>query len=161
MSRHGCGAGGTRGVGFGTFLPMEADQILKDLLQVSSQVESAAVLDRDGEVIRTTLGDPVRGDALGAALHGLVGAAEEAPGARAQRLVQLQVFLREGSVFVVRDEERIAGCLTGADPTPGLVFYDLKTCLRRLAGEEVIVTPQAWEGEAPEPGAQNDAAEGS
>ncbi|MCY4087505.1 MAG: roadblock/LC7 domain-containing protein [Actinomycetia bacterium] len=140
---------------------MEADQILKDLLQVSSQVESAAVLDRDGEVIRTTLDDPVRGDALGAALHGLVGAAEEAPGARAQRLVQLQVSLREGSVFVVRDEERIAGCLTGADPTPGLVFYDLKTCLRRLAGEEVTVTPQAWEGEAPEPGAQNDAAEGS
>ncbi len=135
--------------------------MLKDLLEVSGQVESAAVLDRDGAMVATTLDDAARGEALAASLHGLVGAAEEAPGARAQPLVQLQVSLTDGSVFVVRDDERLAGCVTGAQPTPGLVFYDLKTGLRRLAGEEVTVTPQAWEGGAPEAGSPDDPAEGS
>jgi hypothetical protein len=37
-------------------------------------------------------------------------------------------------VFVVRDDERLVVAVTGRDPTSGLVFYDLKTCLR-LAGE--------------------------
>ena len=48
---------------------------------------------------------------------------------------QVQVAFLEGSVFVVRDGERIVVAVTGREPTVGLVFYDLKTCLR-LAGEQ-------------------------
>jgi hypothetical protein len=36
-------------------------------------------------------------------------------------------------VFVVRDQDRSIVATTSADPTSGLVFYDLKTCLRALA----------------------------
>ena len=153
--------GRTREGESGTFPAVDAAQVLKDLLDVSGQVDSAAVLDGDGAAIATTLDDVARGDALVAALHGVLGAAEEAPGARAQPLVQLQVSLDDGSVFVARDDDRIVGCVTGAQPTPGLVFYDLKTCLRRLAGEEVTILPEAWEGEARESGSLKDAREGS
>ena len=46
---------------------------------------------------------------------------------------QLEVATAEGSVFVVRDGDRIIAATTSADPTVGLVFYDLKSCLRDAA----------------------------
>ena len=36
-------------------------------------------------------------------------------------------------MFVVVDGDRMAVATTGADPTVGLVFYDLKTLLRQVA----------------------------
>ena len=54
---------------------------------------------------------------------------------REARPSQVQIAFLEGSVFVVRDDERIVAAVTGREPTSGLVFYDLKTCLR-LAGEQ-------------------------
>jgi hypothetical protein len=47
----------------------------------------------------------------------------------------VEAALPEGSFFVVRDGERLVAAVTARDPTVGLVFYDLKTCLR-LAAEE-------------------------
>ena len=47
----------------------------------------------------------------------------------------MQVAFNEGSVFVVADGERLIAAVTGRDPTAGLVFYDLKSCLRQ-AGEQ-------------------------
>src|SRR5207244_142781 len=46
---------------------------------------------------------------------------------------QLEVATAEGSVFVVRDAERAIAATTSPDPTVGLVFYDLKSCLRDVA----------------------------
>jgi hypothetical protein len=37
-----------------------------------------------------------------------------------------------GSVFVVRDGDRLIAATTTPEPTVGLVFYDLKTCLRSI-----------------------------
>jgi hypothetical protein len=37
-----------------------------------------------------------------------------------------------GSVFVVRDGGRTIVATTTPEPTVGLVFYDLKTCLRAI-----------------------------
>ena len=51
-------------------------------------------------------------------------------------LAQLQAATPDGSVFVVVDEQRMAVATTGADPTVGLVFYDLKTLLRQLAQDD-------------------------
>jgi hypothetical protein len=48
-------------------------------------------------------------------------------------VTQLEAAARDGSVFVVRDGDgRVVAATTGASPTVGLVFYDLKTCLRSL-----------------------------
>ena len=44
-------------------------------------------------------------------------------------------------MFVVREGDRVIAATTGPAPTVGLVFYDLKTCLRTVA--------VAGDGEAP------------
>jgi len=45
---------------------------------------------------------------------------------------QVDVATARGSVFVVRDDGRTIVATTAPEPTAGLVFYDLKTCLRAL-----------------------------
>ena len=45
---------------------------------------------------------------------------------------QLEAATVSGSVFVVRDAERTIAATTTPEPTVGLVFYDLKTCLRSI-----------------------------
>ncbi len=58
----------------------------------------------------------------------LLAAAEELrPG-----VAQLEVATTAGSVFVVREGERLIAATTTPEPTVGLVFYDLKTCIRSI-----------------------------
>ena len=45
---------------------------------------------------------------------------------------QLEASTVAGSVFVVRDGDRLIAATTSPEPTVGLVFYDLKTCLRSI-----------------------------
>jgi hypothetical protein len=45
---------------------------------------------------------------------------------------QLEAATVDGSVFVVRDGGRTIAATTTPEPTVGLVFYDLKTCLRSI-----------------------------
>ncbi len=58
------------------------------------------------------------------------------PPPTAATLVQLEAATGEGSLFVVRDDERDVAAVTKAEPTAGLVFFDLKSCLRAAAAEE-------------------------
>lgn len=125
---------------------VDAAAVLQDLLEVSGQIEGAILLERDGAALACTLDETARADALEAATRGLIEAAADAPGGRAQPLVQLQVVLGDGCAFVVQDEQRVAACVTGAKATPGLVFYDLKTALRRYAGDDDTPSPRPWTG---------------
>ena len=110
---------------------MDAAQALADLVEISSQIESAVLADGEGAVLASTFdGDDRAGAIAGEAIELLKGAT--GPGGEPS---QVQVAFLEGSVFVVRDGERIVAAVTGREPTSGLVFYDLKTCLR-LAGEQ-------------------------
>jgi predicted regulator of Ras-like GTPase activity (Roadblock/LC7/MglB family) len=113
---------------------MSADSALADLIEISSQVEGAVLLGADGSVVASTL-DDARANALAGAARRLFDAAEEGeregPGARP--LTQLEASTLDGSIFVVRDGERLIAAITPPDPTVGLVFYDLKTCLRQTA----------------------------
>ncbi len=45
---------------------------------------------------------------------------------------RLQAALAGGSVFVVRAGKRALVAAATADPTVGLVLYDMKSCLRTL-----------------------------
>ena len=45
---------------------------------------------------------------------------------------QLEAATLTGSVFVVRDGDRLIAATTTPEPTVGLVFYDLKSCLRAI-----------------------------
>ena len=118
---------------------MDAAQALADLAEVSAQIEAAVLVDADGTVLASTLADEANGAALATAARGLLEAAEasEAAGERAQ-LSHVVATVPGGGVFVVRepDRGRLVAAVTGADPTVGLVVYDLKTCLRLGAGEE-------------------------
>jgi predicted regulator of Ras-like GTPase activity (Roadblock/LC7/MglB family) len=114
---------------------MDAAQALADLTEISSQIEAAVLAGPAGSVVASTFADEGRAKAVAGAAAELLQAADEVRTEGGGRLVQLQGATPEGSVFVVRDEKHLVTAVTGAEPTVGLVFYDLKTCLR-LAGEE-------------------------
>jgi predicted regulator of Ras-like GTPase activity (Roadblock/LC7/MglB family) len=116
---------------------VDAARVLKDLTEISSQIEAAVLVAADGSVLATTLQDDSSAGRLATAAQALVGAAEAAPRASVEGpLVQLEVATTDGNVFVVRDKERVVAAVTSADPTAGLVFYDLKSCLRAAAAEQ-------------------------
>jgi hypothetical protein len=49
----------------------------------------------------------------------------------------------DGSVLLVRDEHRTIAATTGPEPTVGLVFYDLKSCLRGFSELKPKPKPRA------------------
>src|SRR5437879_13114840 len=113
---------------------MDAARALTDLMEISSQVRSAAIFGADGAVAASTFDD----DELAGGFARRAAALREAAGGVRPSGVpvsQLEVATADGSVFVVRDGERTSAATTSADPTVGLVFYDLKSCLRDSAQE--------------------------
>src|SRR5919199_1001808 len=107
---------------------MDAQQALADLTEISSQIRAAVVFDDKGKVAAAIGAD---GETLARSAGELLAAAEEVrPGE--SPLTQLEVSTGEGSVFVVRDGKTRIAATTGADPTVGLVFYDLKSALRSV-----------------------------
>ena len=109
---------------------MDAAQALRDLTEVSSQIEGAVMADAAGGVLASTFPDGI-GERVAAEAIALLAAADAsaAAGSRAP-LAQLVASLGGGAVFVVRSGERLVAAVTGPEPTAGLVLYDLKTCLR-------------------------------
>jgi predicted regulator of Ras-like GTPase activity (Roadblock/LC7/MglB family) len=114
---------------------MDAAQALADLTEISSQIEGAVLAGSDGSVAASTLANEGRSGAVATAAAELLRAAEDTRGEGSEHLVQLQAATPEGSVFLVRDDRHVVAAVTRPDPTVGLVFYDLKTCLR-LLGEQ-------------------------
>jgi predicted regulator of Ras-like GTPase activity (Roadblock/LC7/MglB family) len=121
---------------------MATAEALKDLTEISTQIEAAVVLDREGTVLASTLDDERAGRLAGSALELLRAAEEHKAEADGAELVQLDVALRGGSVFLVADADRVITATTRAEPTVGLVFYDLKSCLRGLGEEEAKPKPK-------------------
>ena len=116
---------------------MDAAQALADLTEISAQIEAAVLAEADGSVVASTFRQEGRGEELARAAVDLVSAAGEARGnSGTPELVQIQAATPRGSLFVVRDESHMVAAVTGTKPTVGLVFYDLKTCLRMLEREE-------------------------
>jgi hypothetical protein len=117
----------------------ETARALADLTEISTQIEAAVVFDREGTVLGGTVDDE-RAGRLASAAAELFRAADEQ---KEQELVQLDAALRGGTVFVVRDADRLIAATTGPEPTVGLVFYDLKTCLRALGEPKAAAKPKA------------------
>lgn len=109
---------------------MDAAQALNDLTEISSQIEAAALFTNDGSLLASTLADAAATDRLVAAAQGVVEAAQGVPReSDGGPLVQLEAALEDGSLFIVCDAERSVAAVTSPDPTAGLVFFDLKSCL--------------------------------
>ena len=114
---------------------MDATAALDRLREISSQVRSAVIFDRGGNVVASTPGDGERAEAVAREAEELLAQAERRRPSEADAgadFAQLEIALPRGSVFVVRHADRLIAATTPAEPTVGLVFYDLKTCLRDL-----------------------------
>ena len=110
---------------------MDAAQALADLMELSSQITAAVVLDADGSVLAVSPDDPTVSASLTATTLELVAAATEL-GADGRDVTRVEVELDEGAVFVVREGERTVAATTRPKPTSGLVVYDLRTCAQAI-----------------------------
>ena len=107
---------------------MDAVQAIADLTEISPQVRDVVVIAPDGAAAGSNLADDAAAERLADGAKRLLEAAEALrPG-----VSQLEAATLAGSVFVVRDGERLIAATTTPEPTVGLVFYDLKTCLRAI-----------------------------
>jgi predicted regulator of Ras-like GTPase activity (Roadblock/LC7/MglB family) len=112
---------------------MDPAEALADLKQISTQIDRAVIVRVDGSVAGSTVADEAASSRIAEAGVRLWEAAD-----RARRdlgrpeLSQLEVATGEGSVFAVRDDQHLVVAVTAPEPTVGLIFYDLKTCLRNL-----------------------------
>jgi predicted regulator of Ras-like GTPase activity (Roadblock/LC7/MglB family) len=107
---------------------MDAAQAIADLKEISPQVRDVVVLGADGTPAGSSLAEDLAAARLADGARRLLDEAEALrPG-----VAQIEAATTSGSVFVVRDGERMIAATTTAEPTVGLVFYDLKTCLRSI-----------------------------
>jgi predicted regulator of Ras-like GTPase activity (Roadblock/LC7/MglB family) len=114
---------------------MDAAQALADLTEISSQVSQVAILDSDGAVLATTVGDAARAERFVGAVRRLLDEADRVALAHGlPELSQLEASSLDGSVFAVRRDGRLIVATTRTDPTVGLIFYDLKHCLGSIDG---------------------------
>jgi predicted regulator of Ras-like GTPase activity (Roadblock/LC7/MglB family) len=112
---------------------VDAAAALDRLREISSQVRAAVIFERGGKVVGSTLGDEERAKRVAAEAEALLDDAERRRRADGEaEFAQLDVAMRDGSVFVVRDGKRLIVATTAPEPTVGLVFYDLKSTLREL-----------------------------
>lgn len=110
---------------------VDAEQALAELAELSSQIERAVVIRADGSVLASTTDDPAAAEALARSALDLVAAAFELRSAP-EEVTRVEVELGEGGVFVLRDGGRTIAATTGPGATPGLVVYDLRTCLHGI-----------------------------
>jgi predicted regulator of Ras-like GTPase activity (Roadblock/LC7/MglB family) len=108
---------------------VDASAALAELTDISPQVRRVVVVGADGEIVGSNAPEPAAAARL--AERGLR-LASEADDVRGDHVSQLEAATGEGSVFVVRDDGRTIIATTRAEPTVGLVFYDLKTALRSI-----------------------------
>ena len=103
---------------------VDAAQALRELSEISSEIEAAAIVDEEGTVVAAL---PDNADALAGAGKALLARAADVQGREPTRL---SASTAKGSVFVVRGDGRTIVARTAPDATTGLVFFDLEHCLR-------------------------------
>ncbi|MCW2955373.1 MAG: hypothetical protein JWO69_242 [Thermoleophilia bacterium] len=138
-------------------VPSAASTALDELLEVSPQVDAAVILRRSGGSLLASA-PPTRdrlSDEFGATCLRILEAAEQSRTELGREpIAQVEVATPEGHVFIVADADHLVAAVTDADPTVGLVFYDLKTALRAVreavarGNNGHIVTPIAGDDDA-------------
>jgi predicted regulator of Ras-like GTPase activity (Roadblock/LC7/MglB family) len=113
---------------------MDAAAALADLVEISPQIEAAAVVAADGELAGSVGVPETRTTLLARAVRELL------DGAAAYRtdhgsVTQLHAELDGGDLFAVATGKRAIVAVAGERSSPGLVFYDLKRCLAATSDE--------------------------
>ena len=84
---------------------MNAAEALRELTEISSQIESAVLVTAQGQTLASTLDDDGATERLSAAVRSLL--ETTASSAAGRTLVQLEAATGDGSLFVVCDDERV------------------------------------------------------
>ena len=114
---------------------MNVDEAIRDLLNISTDIRSVAVLSPEGETI--ACGPGAASSGLAAAADRLWEAASaSAAAADAAALDHIVVQDAAGAVAVLQADGRRIVALTGAQPAVGLLLFDLRTCLSDAFVEE-------------------------
>jgi predicted regulator of Ras-like GTPase activity (Roadblock/LC7/MglB family) len=108
--------------------PMDAARAIADLVDVSPQIRAVVIVEGEGALVGTNAAPELAGQ-LTASAQELLRIADTS---RPEPVAQLEAATTAGSVFVVRDGGRVIAATTSPEPTVGLVFYDLKSCVRSV-----------------------------
>ena len=115
---------------------MDAAAALADLVEISPQIEAAAVVAGDGELAGSVGVPEPRAGVLARAVRELLDGAAAFRSDQG-RVTQLHAELAGGDVFAVAGTGDQAIVAVARERTaPGLVFYDLKRCLAMVADDE-------------------------
>jgi predicted regulator of Ras-like GTPase activity (Roadblock/LC7/MglB family) len=110
---------------------MDASAALSQLVALSTQVVEAVVTTPDGAVEAARAAEDERARRLAAAGADLLA---QASSLRPESAVErVHVDLERGSLVAVSDGRRTIVATTVPEPTAGLVAFDLRTTLRRIA----------------------------
>jgi predicted regulator of Ras-like GTPase activity (Roadblock/LC7/MglB family) len=125
----------------------EPSAALAQLTEISSQIESAVVFDAAGKVVAATIPDE-RAERFAASARALL---EQAARIGEGDLTQVEASTGNGSVFVVKEDKTMIAASTSAEPTAGLVFYDLKKALQAAAKPPAKPKPKPKAAAKPKP----------
>ena len=107
---------------------------LEYLDELSTDIESALVLDQEGRLAAATGEDDDRKERMREIVQALLDrAAEVTPDAG---IDQLEVTTSEGSVFAVRGRSWTVAVVAGRKPLASLMFYDLRNVVSDLGNGE-------------------------
>ena len=112
---------------------MDAAAALADLVEISPQIESAAVIGENGEMAGSVGVPAARATVLARAVRELLDGAAAFRSDHG-RVTQLHAELAGGDLFAVRGDEQAIVAVAREGAAPGLVFYDLKRCLAAVGG---------------------------
>jgi predicted regulator of Ras-like GTPase activity (Roadblock/LC7/MglB family) len=113
---------------------MDAYAALSELVALSTQVVEAVVTNADGAVEAARAAEDERAGRLAAAGTELLA---QASSLRPESAVErVHVDLERGSLVALCDGRRTIVATTVAEPTGGLVAFDLRTALRRIAEDD-------------------------
>ena len=114
---------------------MDAARALADLVEISPQIEAAAIVTGEAGLAGSVGVPDARASVLTRSVRELLEGAA-AFRSDAGRVTQLHAELSGGDVFAVSDaDDRTVVAVTAGRVSPGLVFYDLKRCLAAVADE--------------------------
>jgi hypothetical protein len=111
---------------------MDAAAALADLVEISPQIEAAAVVDQSGEMAGSVGVPEARASVLARAVRELLDGAAAFRSDQG-RVTQLHAELSGGDLFAVADDGQAIVAVARERAAPGLVFYDLKRCLAALS----------------------------
>jgi predicted regulator of Ras-like GTPase activity (Roadblock/LC7/MglB family) len=107
----------------------EPNTALVELTEISTQIEAAVLFGADGKVVAATIPEERAAQVASSAKALLEQAGQIGEG----ELTQIEASTADGSLFVVKEGSTMIAASTSAEPTAGLVFYDLKSALRAAA----------------------------